>query len=136
MKNDSFCRLPVVSAQCNIGTEKYPDAGILINYDDGEYSQGYNQIKEAFRVLTKDDTPQPYISEDNFRTSNVRVDDVGYNLYVFDMRYQINFTNSKPLKVEFKFNGVVPNDINGYALVLTNRLVSISCDGQRHSDFI
>ena len=43
--NDSFCRLPVTSAQCIIGTEKYPDVGILLNYDDDDYSQGYSQIK-------------------------------------------------------------------------------------------
>ena len=133
--NDTFCRLPVVSAQCIIGTEKYPDAGILLNYDD-DYSQGYHQIKEAFRALTKDDILQPYISEADFRTSNVAVNDIGYNLYVFDIRYQKNFTNSQPIKVDFKFEGVVPNDINGYALVLTNKLISISSDGQRHFDLI
>ena len=129
LNNDTFCRLPVVSAQCIIGTEKYPDAAILLNYDDDDYSQGYHQIKEAFRALTKDDILQPYISDDNFRTSNVAANDVGYNLYVFDIRYLKNFTNSQPIKVEFKFEGVVPNDINSYALVLTNKLVSISSDG-------
>ena len=134
--NDTFCRLPVVSAQCIIGTEKYPDAGILLNYDDDDYSQGYHQIKEAFKVLTKDDILQPYISEDNFRTSNVAANDIGYNLYIFDIRFQKDFTNSQPIKVEFKFDGVVPNNINGYALVLTNKLVSISSDGQRHFDLI
>ena len=36
---DTFCRLPVVSAQCIIGTEKNPDAGILLNYDDDNYVQ-------------------------------------------------------------------------------------------------
>ena len=61
LNNDTFCRLPVVSAHCIIGTEKYPDAGILLNYDDDDYSQGYHQIKEAFRALTKDDILQPYI---------------------------------------------------------------------------
>ena len=61
LNNDTFYRLPVVSAQCVIGTEKYPDAGILIKYDDDDYSQGYHQIKEAFRALTKDDFLQPYI---------------------------------------------------------------------------
>ena len=136
LNNDNFCRLPVVSAQCIIGTEKYPDAGILLNYDDDDYSQGYHQIKEAFRALTKDDILQPYISDDNFRTSNVAANDIGYNLYVFDIRYQKNFTNSQPIKVEFKFDGFVPNDINGYALVLTNKLISISSDGQRHFDLI
>ena len=56
---DTFCRLPVVSAQCIIGTENYPDAGILLNYDDDYYAQGYSQIKEAFRVLIKDKILQP-----------------------------------------------------------------------------
>ena len=136
LNNDTFCRLPVVSAQCIIGTEKYPDACIFLNYDDDNYSQGYYQIKEAFRALTKDDILQPYISDDNFRTSNAAANDNGYNLYVFDIRYQKDFTNSQPIKVEFKFDGVVPNDINGYALVLTNKLISISSDGQRHFDLI
>ena len=136
MNNDTFCRLPVVSAQGIIGTEKYPDAGILLNYDDDDYIQGYHQIKEAFKTLTKDEILQPYISDDNFRTSNAAANDVGYNLNVFDIRYQKNFTNSQPIKVEFKFEGVVPNDIKGYALVLTNKVVSISSDGQRHFDLI
>ena len=78
---------------------------------------------------------QPYMSEDDFRSSNVRVDDVGYNFYVFDIRYQKNFTNSQRIKVEFNFDGVVPVDISGYALVLTN-LFSISSDGERHFEFI
>ena len=80
LKNDSFCRILVVSAQAVIGTLKYPDAGILINCDDDDYSQGYSQIKEAFRALTKDDILQPYISDDNFGTSNAGVVELGYTL--------------------------------------------------------
>ena len=136
LNNDTFCRLPVVSAQCVIGTEKYPDAAILLNYDDDDYSQGYTQIKEAFNSLTKDDILQPYISEADFRNSKAAANNVGYNLYLFDIKYRKNFTNSQPIKVEFKFDGVVRNDINGYALVLTNKLISLSSDGQRHFDLI
>ena len=105
LNNDTFCRLPVVSAQCIIGTEKYPDAGILLSYDDDDYSQGYHQIKEAFKALTQDDILQPYISEADFRISNVAANDIGYNLYVFDTRNQKNFTTSQPIKVEFKILG-------------------------------
>ena len=136
LNNDTFCRLPVSSCQCIIGTEKYLDSGIILNYDDDDYSQGISQIKEAFRALTKDDILQPYIPDDDLRSSNVWSDDVGYNLYVLDLRYQQNFTAFQPIKVEFKFDGVVPNDINGYALVLTNKLVSISSDGQKHFDLL
>ena len=133
---DTFCRLPVVSAECIIGKEKHPDRGVSLNYDDDDYAQGYSQIKEPFRASTKDDILQPYISEDDFRSSNLRADDVGYNLYVFDIRYQKTFTESQPIKVELKLDGVVPNDINRYALVLTNKLDSISSDGQKHFDLI
>ena len=83
-----------------------------------------------------DDILQPYISDEGFGTSNVRVDDVGYKLYIFDRKYQENFTDSQPIKVEFKFDGVVPNDINGYPLVSTNKLVSINSDGNSHFDLI
>ena len=34
--NDTFYRPSVTSAQCIIGTEKYPDSGILLKYDDDD----------------------------------------------------------------------------------------------------
>ena len=133
LNNDTFYRPLVTSAQCIIGTEKYPDSGILLNYNDDNYSQGYGQIKEAFKALTKDNLLQQYISEHDFRSSNDG-NNIGYNIYAFDIRYQKDFESSQPIKVEFKFDGVVAAGIYGYALVLTNRLISISSDGQRMFD--
>ena len=135
LNNDTFVRLPVISAQVVIGTERYPDSGILINYDDDDYSQGYGQIKEAFKALTKDDILQPYKSEDDSRSSN-EGNNIGYNIYAFDIRYQKNFENAQPVKVEFKFSENIPAGIYGYALVLTNKLISISSDGQRMFDLV
>ena len=133
--NDMFYRPSATSAQCIIGTEKYPDSGILLNYDVDDYNQGYGQIKEALRALTKDDRLQPYISDRDFRSS-INNNDIGYNLYIFDIRYRKDFENSQPIKVEFKFDGVIPAGIYGYALVLTNKKITISSDGQRHFDLI
>ena len=135
MNNDTFYRPLVTSAQCIIGTEKYPDSGILLNYNHDDYSQGYGQLKEAFKALTKDNLLQPYISDADFRSNNDG-DNIGYNIYAFDIRYQKNFESSQPIKVEFKFDGVIPAGIYGYALVLTNKLISISSDGQRMFDLI
>ena len=120
LNNDTFYRPPVTSAQCIIGTEKYPDSAILLTYNDDDYSQGYGLIKQAFKDLTKDDILEPYISDNDFRSSNDG-HNIGYNLYIFDIRYQKNFESAQPIKVEFKFDGVVPVGIYGYALVLTNR---------------
>ena len=133
LNNDNFIRLPVISAQVVIGTERSPDTAFLSNYDDDDYSQGYGLIKEAFKALTKDDILQPYISEDDFRSSN-EGNNIGYNIYAFDIRYQKNFENAQPVKVEFKFSENIPAGIYGYALVLTNKLLSISSDGQRMFD--
>ena len=132
LDNDTFVRLPVISAQVVIGTERYPDSGILLNYDDDDYSQGYGQLKEAFKALTKDGILQPYISEDDFR-SYKEGNNIGYNIYAFDIRYQKNFENNQPVKVEFKFSENIPAGIYGYALVLTNKL---SSDGQRMFDLV
>ena len=79
LNNDTFYRPLVTSAQCIIGTEKYPDSEILLNYNDDNYSQGYGQIKEAFKALTKDNLLQPYISDAEFRSSNDG-DNSGYNI--------------------------------------------------------
>ena len=105
----------------------------MLNYNDDDYNKGYGQIKEAFKALTRDDILQPYISDNDFRSSNNN-NDIGYSLYVFDIRYQKNFENAQPIKVEFKFSENIPAGIYGYALVLTNKLASMSSDGQRHFD--
>ena len=135
LNNDTFYRMPVSSAQCIIGTEKYPDSAIFLNYDDDDYSQGYGQIKEAFKALTKDNILQPYISENDFRSDN-NGNNIGYNIHVFDIRYQKNYQSGQSVKIEFKLDEIVPAGIYGYALVLTNRLVSISSDGQRMLDLV
>ena len=41
----------------------------LLRYDDDDYSQGYGQIKEAFRALTKNDFLQLYISDHDYGSS-------------------------------------------------------------------
>ena len=135
LNNDTFYRMPVTSCQCFIGTEKDPDNATLLNYDDDDYCQGYGEIKEAFRALTKDNILQPYISEEDFRSDN-NGNSIGYNIHVFDIRHQKNYQPGLSVKIEFKLDKVVPAGVYGYALVLTNRLVSISSDGQRMLDLI
>ena len=104
-------------------------------YNDDNFSQAYRQSEEVYRTLTKDKLLQLYIIEDDFSSSNDGdIDD--YNIHAFDIRCQKNFERGPSVKVEFKLDGVVPAGMYGYALVLTNRLVSISSDGQRIFDLI
>ena len=76
LNNDTFYKMPVTSAQCIIGAEKYPEIGISLIYNDDNYSQGYVKTKKLFQALTKDNILQLYVSEDDFRSSNHR-DNIG-----------------------------------------------------------
>ena len=96
LNNDTFYRPPVTSAQSIIGTEKNPDSAILINYNDDDYNQGYGLRKQAFKDLTKDNILERYLKDNDFRSSN-DVDNIGYNLYVFDIRYQKNLNQLNQL---------------------------------------
>ena len=101
LNNDTFYRMRVTSAQCIIGTEKYPDSATLLIYDDDDYCQGYGQIKEAFRALTKDNILQPYISEDDFRSDD-KGNNIGCNIHVFDIRYQKDYQSGQSVKMNLK----------------------------------
>ena len=135
LNNDTFYRMPVTSAQCIIGTEEYPDSAILLIYDGDDYSQGYVQIKEAFKAITKDNILQPYVSEDDFRSDN-NCKNIGYNIHVSDIRYQKKYQSGQSVKIEVELVKIVPAGVFGYALLLTNRLVNISSDGQRMLDLV
>ena len=141
LNNETFYRPPLTIAQCNIGWEKYPHAGILLKYDDVDYSQGFVQIEEAIGALTKDYILSPCKSDQGFRSIIVNdagedEDTVDYILYVFDIRYQKTLEPAQPIKIEFIDSEDVSVGILGFALVLTNKLVSVSSDGQRHFDLI
>ena len=97
LNNDTFYGPPVISTQCINGTEKYPDSASLLKYNDDDYSQGYSQIKEDFRALSKDDILKPYIFDNDFRSTN-NGNNISYNLYVFDIRYQKILTQLNQLK--------------------------------------
>ena len=70
--------------------------------------------------LTKDNTIQFYLPEQGLGKSN-RGDNVGFNLYVFSIRYRKIFMTAQTIKVEFKVSACVPAGAFGYALVLTKR---------------
>ena len=135
INNDCFYRPPVTRAQCIIGTEKYTDSAVLFNYVDDDNSQGYSQILQSSRVFTRDDILQQYMSDNDIRASD-NGNNIGYNLYVFDIRYQKKLESAQPIELEYRFSENIPAGIISHALVLTNKLDSIGRDGQRHFNLI
>ena len=54
-------------------------------------------------------------------------------IYLFDIRHHQDYRSAQPIKVRFDFRPAIPAATNliGFALLLTNKLVSVSSDGQR-----
>ena len=137
--NDTFYKQSVVNAQCLIGSEKFPDVGRNCNYAIDKYSQAFGEIVSCFRHFAKAKILQPYVTQKDFITSNNYTDgNPGYKLYVFDFRHHQDYSSHQPIKVRFDFRPAVLAATNsfGYALLLTNKLVSVSSDGQRQFDLI
>ena len=133
--NDTFYRPSVVNAQCIIGSEKFPDAGRICDYAIAKYLQAYGEIVSCFRHLAKNNILQPYFTQKDFVNSKNYPDgNPGYSLYVFDLRHHQDYSSAQPIKVRFDLRPAVPAATNliGYALLLTNSLVSVSSDGQKH----
>ena len=62
-----------------IRAEKTPDFGILLNNSEDDFFEGYQQSKEAFSAIIKDNTFQLYLSDRDFRFRNEGIQ-IGCNL--------------------------------------------------------
>ena len=96
-------------------------------------------IFSCFRHLANDNILQPYLTQKIFIASTNYLDDnAGFNIYVFDIRHYQDYSSAQPIKVGFVFRPAIPagNNLIGYALLLTNKLVSLSSDGQKQFDMI
>ena len=127
--NSVFDTLPIIQAQTKIGSENFPENGIMCDYSRYNYSDAYFEIENFFRMYTQTDFLKPIIDYNNFRNN--------FNFYVFDLNHQKEKIAAQPIRIEFKFSAdVIAQNYVAFALVLSNRLVSISSDGQRHFDLI
>ena len=137
--NDTFCRPSVVNAQCIVGSEKFPNAGVICSFAIEKHSQAKAQNVSCFRLLAKVIFLKTFITQKEFITSSGYPDgSPAYNLYVFDIRHHQDYSSARPINVRFDFRPAVPAATNliGYVLLLTNKLVSVSIDGQRQWNLI
>ena len=88
--SDSFHRPYVSGAQCNMGMEQYPNAGIHLNSEDEFHPQGCGQNIECIEHITKDAILQLHRPYPNFRSKSARdvSTEVEDKLPVFDLSDQ------------------------------------------------
>ena len=82
---------------------------------------------------------RPYFTQKQFLTAiKYPEGNPGYRLFVFINSHHQEFISAQPVKVRFVFRPAVPAATNliGYALLLKNKLLLLSSDGQRQFDLV
>ena len=70
-------------------------------------SQTYGELVSCLRLLTEDNVFQPYLTQEIFRGENDK-NEMGYVLYIFDIRRHQKYSNPQPFKVQFRLFEVFP----------------------------
>ena len=128
--NAIFDRVDVIEASCNIGSVRYPEHEYQVDFDRNMYNEPYNEIRRFYKDYIKGEG-SPNISFKEFKEL--------YNLWVFDLRNQKDNPSSQPISVDFKFRAgydAVGADYQATALILSQKIISVSSDGQRQFDII
>ena len=85
---------------------------------------------DFIKIISKGEG-SPYITFKDFKEL--------YNLWVFDLRAQKDNPSAQPIQVEFNFRAgydAVATNYQATALVLTQKIISVSSDGARQFDNI
>ena len=109
------------------------------NYAIDKFSQAYVEIVSCFRLLAKDNFLRAYNTQKDFITSNnYRDGNPKFSFDVFHFQHHRVYSSAQPFKVRIDFGPAIPAATNliGYAFVFTNKLVSVSSDGQKQFDLI
>ena len=124
-----FLRSHLLSTQGFIGTEIYPLTFLYTEYAKNQYSQSFGGLVSCFISSSKNDILQLYITKDGFRKNEF------FHYYV----YQKQLSSSLFIG-EFIFSGeqfhVIPAGANGFALVSTKNLLSMTSYGHWHGNLI
>ena len=121
-----FDNCPVRTASCSVGTERFPENEMQLNYANCKYYDAYNNIEEFKSQYLLSKNP-PFISFDDYKTM--------YNIYVFDLRYQKEEFSAQPIQLNFKFDADVANNYSAYIVTMKERKIIVTSDGQQQSDF-
>ena len=128
--NAIFDRLDVIEASCNVGTVRYLEHEYQIYFERNKYNEPYNEIRRFYKDYIKGEG-SPYITFKDFKSL--------YNLWVFDLRARKDNPSAQPIQGNFKFRAgydAVANNYQATALVLTQKIISVSSDGARQFDII
>ena len=129
--NGVFDQLDIIGASLKVGSERYPDNEMSLDYNINKYSDAYRELKKFKKEYIGEQSLNPYITYKEFKDL--------YNIYVFDIRNQKAHLSAQQLQVKFTFRaGFDATTLNAtaFALVLKNRVTNIQSQDNKQSDIL
>ena len=122
----NFDLINVTEFYCNVGSEFYPEDRVNNNYGTNNYNEAFREIvsfSKDYNGLPHN--INPYTNHRTFQSS--------YRVLVFDTRYQNDQIGPISKQLNFKF---AIADLICHALVLTRKIFSVNCDGNKMVDIV
>ena len=129
--NAIFDHPDIIEASCHIGSVKFPDTNeYQVDFERNKFNDLYNEVRRFYKDFIKGEG-SPYISFKVFKEL--------YPFIIFDLRANKDMLSSQSVQARFRFRGgydAVAQNFQAIGLLLTQKIISISSDGQRQFDII
>ena len=117
-----FDNLDLRKSYVELDGQRYPRDGVLINYEENDYIQQYNDIKLLFHDYIGERLLQPVVSYPDIRTK--------YPIDIIDLRRQSDHIT--PRKIQFFLNySTDPDNARLFLIIIRRREIKLISDGNK-----
>ena len=121
----------IIECSCHIGAVKFPDTNeYQVDFERNKYNDLYNEVRRFYKDFIHGEG-SPYISFKDFREL--------YPFIIFDLRANKDMVSSQSVQAKFRFRAgydAVGANLQAIGLLLTQKIISVSSDGQRQFDIV
>ena len=117
-----FDNLNLQKYYVEIDSVRYPRDNVLINYEQNDYIQQYQDLKLFFKEYIGEELMSPFISYPDMKTK--------YPIQIVDLRHQPDHISSKKIQL-FQEYSADPENAKFYLIVIRRREIELISDGNK-----
>ena len=101
---------------------RYPRDSVLVNYEQNDYIEQYNDLKLFFKEYIGEELLTPFISYPDMKTK--------YPIEIMDLRHQLDHITPKKVQLFQEFNAN-PENARFYLILIRRREIELVSDGNK-----
>ena len=105
-----------------IDGQRYPRDSVLINYEENDYIQQYEDLKLFWKEYIGEPTLKPLISYTDMKTK--------YPIGIIDLRHQSDHITPKKIQIFHEY-GTDPDNARLYLILIRRREIELLGDGNK-----